>query len=316
MGENRKFYWMKLKKDFFSSKRIKKLRKIAGGDTYTIIYLKMQLKALDTEGYLYFDGYMENFYEELALDIDEEVENVKVTVTYLLSVGLIECNADGSEWKLPYLEDCIGSESASAQRVREHRKRKKEALALQCNTDVTAEKQKTLQCNTDETKCNTEKEKYLEINIDIDKDDRVVLPVDSESDDSEGRSSSSLQEVVNTWNTLSDLGIPEIRKINNNTVRAKYVRARLKEYGPDCFKKAVEEIRKSEFLQGQGRGGLWMISFDWLIKPRNFKKVIEGKYETFENPPGQQSKNSFNNFNQAKYSDSEMADLENALLEN
>lgn len=59
-----------------------------------------------------------------------------------------------------------------------------------------------------------------------------------------------------------------------------------------------------------------MISFDWLIKPRNFKKVIEGKYETFENPPGQQSKNRFNNFNQAKYSDSEMADLENALLEN
>ena len=39
---NKKFFWLKLKEDFFRDKRIKKLRKIAGGDTYTIIYLKLQ----------------------------------------------------------------------------------------------------------------------------------------------------------------------------------------------------------------------------------------------------------------------------------
>ncbi len=310
MGENRKFYWMKLKKDFFSSKRIKKLRKIAGGDTYTIIYLKMQLKALDTEGYLYFDGYMENFYEELALDIDEDVENVKVTVTYLLSVGLIECSADGSEWKLPYLEDCIGSETASAQRVREHRKRKKEALALQCNTDETTEKQKTLQCNTDETKCNTEIEKEKELELEL--DDK-----DINSDDYQSYNSSKYMiDIVNQWNKLSEFGVSKIRAINKDSMRAKLVRARISDYGSDCFTRAIEQIKKSKFLLGQSSTRPWIISFDWMLKPENFKKVIEGKYETFENPPGQQSKNSFNNFNQAKYSDSEMADLENALLEN
>ena len=85
MAEKR-YFWLKLYDDFFTSKRIKKLRSIAGGDTYTIIYLKMQLKALKTEGYLYFDGVMSDFAEELALDIDESPEDVKVTINYLMSV--------------------------------------------------------------------------------------------------------------------------------------------------------------------------------------------------------------------------------------
>ena len=53
MGQNKRYFWFKLFDDFFQSKRIKKLRNLAGGDTYTIIYLKMQLKALKTDGYFY-----------------------------------------------------------------------------------------------------------------------------------------------------------------------------------------------------------------------------------------------------------------------
>ena len=34
MSETHKYYWLKLNKDFFNSKRIKKLRKLAGGDTH------------------------------------------------------------------------------------------------------------------------------------------------------------------------------------------------------------------------------------------------------------------------------------------
>ena len=132
MGEKR-YFWLKLYDDFFSSKRIKRLRSLAGGDTYTIIYLKMQLKALKTEGYLYFDGVMNDFAEELALDIDEKPDDVKVTIQYLISVGLLETN-DGEQYKLPFLDKCIGSETASAQRVRDYRTNKK---ALQCNADVT-----------------------------------------------------------------------------------------------------------------------------------------------------------------------------------
>ena len=135
MAEKR-YFWLKLYEDFFTSKRIKKLRSIAGGDTYTIIYLKMQLKALKTDGYLYFDGVMNDFAEELALDIDEKPDDVKVAIQYLMSVDLLETN-DGEQYKLPFLDRCIGSESASTQRSRDCRLRKKNKETLQCNTSAT-----------------------------------------------------------------------------------------------------------------------------------------------------------------------------------
>ena len=43
---NKKYYWLKLDRHFFGNARIKKLRKLAGGDTYTIIYLKLLLLML------------------------------------------------------------------------------------------------------------------------------------------------------------------------------------------------------------------------------------------------------------------------------
>ena len=137
MGENKKYFWLKLYNDFFSSKRIKRLRSLAGGDTYTIIYLKMQLKALKDDGYLYFDGVMDEFAEELALDIDENPDDVRVTIQYLLRVGLMESSEDGKEYFLTYVQKCIGSEGASARRMRELRARQKEEKASLCDSTVT-----------------------------------------------------------------------------------------------------------------------------------------------------------------------------------
>lgn len=175
MGENRKYFWLKLYNDFFTSKRIKKLRSLAGGDTYTIIYLKMQLKALKDDGYLYFDGVMEDFAEELALDIDESPDDVRITVQYLIRVGLMESSEDGKEYFLTYVPKCLGSETASAQRVRNYRARKKEQEALPCNADETPMKQV-------ETKCNTEieidKESEKDIEKEIEKEiEKKITPV-------------------------------------------------------------------------------------------------------------------------------------------
>ena len=132
----KRYYWLKLQDDFFKSKRIKKLRKIAGGDTYTIIYLKMQLLAMKNNGVLEFTGLENTFAEELALDLDEEPDNVNVTINFLLSTGLME-TSDNVRYFVPYAVENTGSEGASAARVRRHRCEK----ALQCNADVTPVKQ-------------------------------------------------------------------------------------------------------------------------------------------------------------------------------
>ena len=86
----KRYYWLKLPEDFFRQKPIKKLRKIAGGDTYTIIYLKMLLIAMREDGKLYFEGVEDDFYEELSSEMDEDSENVKVTVLFLIRQGLME----------------------------------------------------------------------------------------------------------------------------------------------------------------------------------------------------------------------------------
>lgn len=115
MAEKR-FFWLKLQEDFFKSKRIKKLRRIAGGDTYTIIYLKMQLLAIKNGGILEYTGLESTFAEELALDINEEPENVTITVNFLLACGLME-PSDNDGYFLPYAALNIGSESSSTQSV-------------------------------------------------------------------------------------------------------------------------------------------------------------------------------------------------------
>ena len=77
MAEKR-YYWLKFKEDFFDFKGVKKLRKLAGGDTYVIIYLKMLLRSLKTDGILEYTGIEKDFASELALDLDEDPENVSV----------------------------------------------------------------------------------------------------------------------------------------------------------------------------------------------------------------------------------------------
>lgn len=147
----KKYYWLKLKTDFFNSKEIKKLRKTAGGDTFVIIYLKMQLLSLKNEGKIYFDGIEEDFASEIALMLDEDPDNVRLTMAFLQNCGLIEFNK-ADECFLTEVPEVTGKECDSAERVRKYRAN----LALQCNTDVT-------KCNTEkEIELETEKEKEIE----------------------------------------------------------------------------------------------------------------------------------------------------------
>lgn len=155
MSDNKRFYWLKLKDDFFDSRKMKKLRKVAGGDTYTIIYLKLQLLSINNEGVIEFEGTDEDIYHQLALDIDEEIDDIKMTLAFCNANDLIEyVNDDVFLSEVPAL---IGSETASTRRSRKHRRKQK---ALQSNGQA-------LQCNTDATKCNTE--------IDIDKDKEIEI---------------------------------------------------------------------------------------------------------------------------------------------
>lgn len=157
----KRYYWLKLPDDFFRQKPIKKLRRIAGGDTYTIIYLKMLLVSLKNEGKLFFDGVEENFTEEIALELDEEEENVKVTVQFLIAQGLLQL-IDESEYELTECFRMVGSESASAERMRRLRDKK----TSQCDIGVTQQLHLS----------DVEKEKEIEIDKDKEIENKYICP--------------------------------------------------------------------------------------------------------------------------------------------
>lgn len=149
---NRRYYWLQLAQDFFKSKEMKLLRKMPGGDTYTIIYLKLMLISLEDSGKIYFEELAQDLAEEMSLLIDEDTEAVRMTLMFLSQKGLLTKHSD-YEFFLEQVPEMVGSETASARRVRKHREQK----ALQSNTDVT-------KCNGD---IDIDKEKKLDINLDI-----------------------------------------------------------------------------------------------------------------------------------------------------
>ena len=253
----KKYYWLKLKDNFFNQKEVKKLRRIAGGDTYTIIYLKMQLLSIKKDGIIEFEGTEKDLAEQLSYEIDEDLNNIQVTLSFLKVNNLIE-EISENNFLLTKVPDCIGKEGASAERVRRHRERKallekeKEQKMLQCNGEVT-------NSNNTVIKSNTEIEK--EIEIEIEKDNNISKDI-------------FINKVVSEWNSI---GVSPIKLIRGT--RQKMLNARIKEYSEEGVLQAINNIKHSDFLKGQNKNS-WVITIDWFLKPNNFIKVYEDNYNS------------------------------------
>ena len=159
------YYWLKLKKDFFDDPKILKIRSVAGGDTYTCIYLKLLLKSLDNDGVIFFDGIEPTIEAEIALKIREQEINVKAAMAIFESLGLLQ-KGEGEDVRFPEAASLSGKECDSAKRVREFRAKQKEVKALHCNGAVTSgnenvtlekelEKEKELEIETEEANAST-----------------------------------------------------------------------------------------------------------------------------------------------------------------
>ena len=263
MADSKKYYWLKLKSDFFSSKRIKKLRRMAGGDTFTIIYLKMQLAAVKTDGILQWTGVEDNFAAELALDLDENVEDVQMTLMFLESCGLIE-TSDDVNYFLPYVIENTGSETGAAERMRKMRERNNVTPMLQERY--------------------TEIEREKEIEIDSEKEIEIKRTVSNET-----VCSTDVQRVIEAWNSL---GLNRITRIVPDSQRAKWLRKRITDYGIEEVLRAINQIPQSKFLLGDNKNG-WQVTFDWFIRPNNFPKVLDGNYLNDKQQPAKQVDRSF-----------------------
>jgi len=120
-----KRYYLKLESDFFQRLKVKKLRKAEKGDVYTCIYLKLMLLSTKDFGLITFKNIESTLYEELALIIDEEINDVKNTMDFLEKEGIL-LQTDDSEYLFENLCDEVVTETESARRMRRHREKIKE----------------------------------------------------------------------------------------------------------------------------------------------------------------------------------------------
>lgn len=163
---------------------------------------------------------------------------------------------------------------------------------------------------------NTSKSKALEVSSD---NEKILsdLPPESEPDLEPVTSGTTKQFelIAEQWNVLKDYGVTPVRIIGPNTERGKMLRARLRQYGFESFAEVVEQIKHSEFLQGKN-GKAWQVTFDWVVHPSNYAKVLEGNYAVSRKEPQQNSRvRNFVNF-PSSYADEDFKALEEQLLDN
>jgi len=66
--------------------------------------------------------------------------------------------------------------------------------------------------------------------------------------------------------------------------RERKIIARLKEFGLEGWHRALENIKSSPFLKGEGGNGKWRASLDFLLQASSFAKVHDGAYSANPKP--------------------------------
>lgn len=120
-GREKKYYWLKLKRDFFKRHDIRIIEKMQNGKDYVLFYLKMLLESIDHEGELRFSDAIPYNEEMLSVITDTNVDVIRQAMRIFIDLGMIEVLEDETIY-MNEVQKMIGSESAAAERVRRYRK--------------------------------------------------------------------------------------------------------------------------------------------------------------------------------------------------
>lgn len=263
MSDNKKYYYLKLKENFFDSDELKILESMPNGVYYSNLLLKLYLKSLKYEGRLKLNEYIPYSPEMISTITNINIDTVRTGLKILEQLKLIEVLPDGTIYMLE-IQNYIGKSSSEGDRVREYRKKIEEEKVKEL-----PESTKVVQMYDERTpEIELELKKEIDINI---------------------------ENIFNHWN---DCKIVVHRKITKDIEKA-YKKV-IKDYTVDEIKIAIKNYSKilkddkyffkykwslDEFLT---RGLTKFL--DWKICSNNFIKNTIGK-----------GKDSFNNFEQREY---------------
>lgn len=248
---DKRYYWLKLKEDFFQDEAINWLEEQENGKEYVLFYLKLCLKSLKNDGILIRQiGTMLVPYDEKKLSeiTNTDFDTVVIALGLLQQIGLVERFEDG-KILLTQLENMVGSENTSAER-----KRKSRANQIKCDNV-------TLMSQISHENVTTE---YRDKSIEIRERDKSK------------RESIDYQRIVDMYNDTC-VSFPRLKTLSEN--RKKSIKARFNSgYTYENFQELFKKAENSSFLKGANNRN-WSATFDWLIKDSNMAKVLDGNYD-------------------------------------
>ena len=125
MATSKKFYWLRLKRDFFKRHDIKILRRMEHGDEMVVFYLALLTESIDHEGALRFSEDTPYTTQMLAYVTDTDEEIAEKAMTTLIGLGMVKVLEDGTFF-MPELEGLINYETDYARQKREWREEKRQ----------------------------------------------------------------------------------------------------------------------------------------------------------------------------------------------
>ena len=117
-NDSKRYYWLKLKKDFFQQHQIKVLKSLPNGRLYALIYLELLAESTSHEGELRYSQLLPYDVVTLAAVIDEDKDNVEKAIETLMNLELVELLDDGTIY-MREIQRLIGSETGQTIRKRE-----------------------------------------------------------------------------------------------------------------------------------------------------------------------------------------------------
>ena len=125
MSDNKKYYYLKLKDNFFEQDSIRILESQENGYIHSLIILKLYLKACKYDGWLKMTEtipYSPDDVDTLAKVIGHDVDHVKVAISKAVKFGLVTILDSGQIW-MTEIQNFIGHSSTEADRLRSYRKK-------------------------------------------------------------------------------------------------------------------------------------------------------------------------------------------------
>lgn len=252
MADDLKYYYLKLKDDFYNDDAMIILEGMPDGYLYSNILMKLYLRSLKNQGRLMFNDLIPYTPDILAELTRHQVGTMEKALKVFAQLGLIEVLDNGAIYMLN-IQNYIGKSSTEADRKREYRARIEQEKRLLLAAGETSGQMSGQN--------SPEIEKEIEIEIDIEKEVEIQK-ID-------------YQLIADMYNDTC-VSFPRLKTLSDS--RKKAIKARLRVYTLEDFKTLFEKAEASNFLKGSNERN-WSANFDWLIKDNNMAKVLEGNYD-------------------------------------